>query len=348
MNDSATIRQDVRTYADKVVACLGNLPQDVRADLVEDLEQHLAEVAAESERPLVEQLGAPEAYAQELRRSAGLEPAEGGAARSLAAALRSASHVIARHPRVQVALDLAHELRPAWWVARAVALVLFVTALPQGLSWRPGLLWLLALAATVAVSVDVGRRARTRTDARALMALVNVAAAFALLVLTVEFMQFGFPTRYETIVEHVPPGHLAHADGEPITNIYAFDADGDALDGVFLYDGAGRPIEIGPDAGEMLGIETDYERAADGTLLRHRFPLEQYVVDVGPRGEEISRPRPRPEVDLPPLEARETEPEARVTEPSPRAAEPEAGTTEPGTSRATEEVTADTATEASQ
>ena len=58
---------DVTSYAAEVRAQLADLPA-VEADvLLEDLEQHLAEVAAEGDGTLVDRLGPPEAYAAELR-----------------------------------------------------------------------------------------------------------------------------------------------------------------------------------------------------------------------------------------------------------------------------------------
>jgi HAAS len=58
---------DVRTYAAAVRAAMADLGAKARAHLLEDLEGHLAEVAAESDVPLTERLGPPESYAAELR-----------------------------------------------------------------------------------------------------------------------------------------------------------------------------------------------------------------------------------------------------------------------------------------
>ena len=63
-NDQAS---DVATYAATVRAQLADLPAMERDVLLEDLEQHLAEVAAEGEGSLVDRLGPPEDYAVELR-----------------------------------------------------------------------------------------------------------------------------------------------------------------------------------------------------------------------------------------------------------------------------------------
>jgi hypothetical protein len=64
---------DVTAYAAAVRAALADLPAAARADLQDDLESHLAEVAAESDAPLRERLGPPEAYAADLRAAYGVQ-----------------------------------------------------------------------------------------------------------------------------------------------------------------------------------------------------------------------------------------------------------------------------------
>lgn len=58
---------DAARYADAVRAALADLGDEERAALLDDLEAHLAEVAAESDAPLTERLGPPDRYAAELR-----------------------------------------------------------------------------------------------------------------------------------------------------------------------------------------------------------------------------------------------------------------------------------------
>src|SRR5215211_2863511 len=77
-----TIDGDVARYATAVRAAFADLPGPERELLLEDLEDHLQEVAAEAGGPLEERLGRPETYAAELRASAGLPgpaPAAAGA-----------------------------------------------------------------------------------------------------------------------------------------------------------------------------------------------------------------------------------------------------------------------------
>ena len=82
MND--TIEGDVARYATAVRVAFADLPGPDRELLLEDLEDHLQEVAAEAGGPLSQRLGPPEAYAAELRASAGLPapgPGPGGGGR---------------------------------------------------------------------------------------------------------------------------------------------------------------------------------------------------------------------------------------------------------------------------
>jgi hypothetical protein len=62
-----TSDDDVLTYAAQVRAALADLPQEQVAEVLEDLDQHLAEVAAEEGVSLVARLGPAEEYAAELR-----------------------------------------------------------------------------------------------------------------------------------------------------------------------------------------------------------------------------------------------------------------------------------------
>src|SRR2546421_12482273 len=67
-NDQAS---DVATYAASVRAALSDLPSDQAEVLLEDLEDHLREIAAEAGGPLAERLGSPEQYAPDLRSAYG-------------------------------------------------------------------------------------------------------------------------------------------------------------------------------------------------------------------------------------------------------------------------------------
>ena len=68
---------EVLAYARDVRAELADVPAERLAELLDDLEEHLVEVAGEGGEPLTVRLGPPAEYAAELRRAAGLTGAPG-------------------------------------------------------------------------------------------------------------------------------------------------------------------------------------------------------------------------------------------------------------------------------
>jgi hypothetical protein len=71
---TATTTPQVQAYAAAVRAALADVPAAEAAGLLDGLEPHLEEVAAEGGASLVDALGPPDRYAAELRASAGLHP----------------------------------------------------------------------------------------------------------------------------------------------------------------------------------------------------------------------------------------------------------------------------------
>ena len=120
---------EVHAYAAEVRAALADVPAERSAELLDDLEDHLAEVALEGDGTLATKLGPPADYAAELRRSAGLaEPAVPPAARWHDGVSRRLERLRTSRPVTAVA-DFLPELRPAWWVLRAWAALLAVDAI---------------------------------------------------------------------------------------------------------------------------------------------------------------------------------------------------------------------------
>jgi hypothetical protein len=192
VNDTVAT-DEIARYAAAVRAAFADLPGGDREGLLEDLEDHLREVLSETGGPLEERLGPPDAYADELRSSAGLPPRS--AAPPGSPGLRLAWHVLQRSGRA--VRDLLVELRPAWWVARGYLLVLLVNALfarllpssgpvrfPLPAVFGSQALGLLTVAAAVAASVALGRRRATSAVGRRLRRVGNLAvAAFAIALL---------------------------------------------------------------------------------------------------------------------------------------------------------------------
>src|SRR5436309_1919 len=124
---------DVARYAAAVRGALSNLPAAKRDVVLEDLEDHLAEVAAESGLPLASRLGPPEEYAAELRAAYG---AGHQASRlrfpRIRRLLRGALFQLSGWRSYHAVRDYLPELRPAWWVLRAYLAVLVLAVMLRG------------------------------------------------------------------------------------------------------------------------------------------------------------------------------------------------------------------------
>jgi hypothetical protein len=124
---------EVADYVDAVREALGDLEPTVRDGLLEDLPEHLTEVAAADDTPLRTRLGPPATFAAELRSAAGVPgPADSprasvAAGESLAevmlALLRRADRATGRFSGYPTFRDLLVALRPGWWVLRGVGVV---------------------------------------------------------------------------------------------------------------------------------------------------------------------------------------------------------------------------------
>lgn len=131
---------DVTDYVAQVRTALADLPPSARDELLDDLPEHLTEVAAEGEGPLAERLGPPAAYAAELRAAAGaptvrrrwrtveIRPrAAVGWVRARLQAIDTGTGPVIGYQRGS---DFLRLLRPAWWVARGYLVALTVAELP--------------------------------------------------------------------------------------------------------------------------------------------------------------------------------------------------------------------------
>ncbi len=119
---------DVVSYASAVRAALEPLPEAQRESLLEDLENHLAEVAGESGVSLQERLGRPEDYAAELRSAygAGNDVFNIGRRRPLRDRAAALLKTVSSHLPDGDLRAFLPELRPGWWVVRAYLVVLFL------------------------------------------------------------------------------------------------------------------------------------------------------------------------------------------------------------------------------
>ena len=246
MTEAATIEIDY--YYERVAAALADLPAEARDELLEDLPAHFAEVLEEQGGPLVDRLGPPATYAAELRAAAGLDAATGDTAgrapivvhyERFVAALpeldRRAGRVIG-YPRATEFLRL---LRPAWWIARAVAVVVLIFAVdivPADRFDDP-IGWLL-LAVAIVVSIRIGATGMPRAPRWIRFAGTAVAVVGVLFVIAnaPNLLQgYGSQDYYQA----------SSGRFETVTNVFPVDEQGRSLQHITLYDQNGQPIQVG-------------------------------------------------------------------------------------------------------
>lgn len=295
---------EVRAYARQVRAALADVPAERLTELLEDLEEHLVEVAAEGGEPLAVRLGPPAEYAAELRRAAGLaEPVAAGtpagapsgalSGPSWDAGLAASLDRLTATPHYAAVRDFLPELRPAWWVLRAWAPLVAVDAVLFGRTSFPvpslglsPLVGLVVTGAAITWSVRRGLRARREPgqgDPRVAMVVNGLLALLALVALVAvadapePAMAYSYPEQ--------GPTTLGHDDGTPITNIHPYSATGEPLSGVLLYDQDGRPIDnlatYTADGGEVQRLDEEPPAPANA------FPQEQRVLTYDEQGNPV-------------------------------------------------------------
>jgi len=257
------VRPDVAAFVARVRELLADLPEEERLELTEGLEADLADQVAEQGGGA---LGDPEAYARELRAAAGLEPAARRRVRlrramSVSEALddaRTRWDAVVGHPRVAPVWAIVAALRPAWWVFRAwVAAVLVCIALPGytvwGFTWLPGVsneVGLLVLAVCVVGSTLVGMGRLVPggdrgTPMRIVLIGLNLFAVAMIPVAEQHYQDAEWAqTREYGFTGTVSTGSGVTNRGREVCNIAAYDAEGQPLVGVQLFDQAGRPLDV--------------------------------------------------------------------------------------------------------
>lgn len=287
------ISGDVASYLAAVRAHLEGLPAADLDDVLQDLEDHLREVAAEGEGTLATRLGPPEAYAAELRASAGL-PELGTASRPpwrrrLLSRLartgpgRLVATVGATAPYRQLR-DFLTELRPGWWVLRGFLAVAAWSYLFGVSLFASRLIGLVVLLLGAWGSVALGRRSDRSGRVRRWAPAVNG------LVVVLSLIAFTGGTSADIIHPSGAgyPGDLHRPDGTAITNIHPYAADGTPLEGVMLFDQVGRPITVpAPPYATTFPPAQPYPTTFDDDGTRNGFPLR-------PGGRQRPSPAPTP------------------------------------------------------
>jgi len=295
--------EDVATYAAAVRAALSNLPTDQSEVLLEDLEDHLREVAAEAEGPLAERLGPPEQYAEELRTAYGAASAGGKRPDPAFRDLRRAIDWVTASAWYRQVGAFLPELQPAWWVLRAYLLVLAVTVafspsynirpIPNPFSSR-GVLEIIVMGIAIVVSVRLGRRNRPLAKGRRALAIAgNILIALIAVPALASMGTSGTFAMVESGGSGQPiQGQQLYTPNGAVTNIYPYSRDGKPLTDVLLYDQDGRPLTLDSKTGD---VTTDYPVGADGQPITNAYPLHQRHLS----GDPVAAPR----VALPPWPA---------------------------------------------
>jgi hypothetical protein len=281
---TSTVQPEIVRFAAGVRAALADLPAEEVDDLTEGLEADLAESLAEDLRRT---LPDPVTYAAELRAAAGLPGAvsrkRGGGA-SLSDAWEEArtglAAVISRNPGLEAAADFMTTLRPAWWIVRAwLATWLLAAFLGETRGFGFALpLWIPLLGALL-VSVQWGRGRWQFAGLRGVTATGNVIAVLALIPVVASAQSWQESVYDDEDYAYESPGLVFN--GQQLTNIFAYDAAGNPLADVQLFDQDGHPLEpFGTEAGDVPCGDGDCSTVfvpsllATGRSVYNVFPLK--------------------------------------------------------------------------
>lgn len=276
------IRPEVSEFVDRVRARLADLTDEEREELVGGLEADLAELVADG--GCLAELGDPRAYADELRAAAGLERSRGRGAAALVRRPRRPVSVAltdlldgarerwearaATLPWLGAAWEVVVQLRPAWWVLRAwvaVQLLDRVTGPPwEGATLLPrfgdDLSGLVLLLGAVVGSALMGLRKvwPASRSPRSVLARLSLLGLNGFAVLALIWVGSSFPSAawlhqqsHPRATGLVYAGSGIYNDGREVRNVFAYDAEGNPIEGVQLFDQAGEPLAVNPDARRM-------------------------------------------------------------------------------------------------
>ncbi len=331
---TTTASTEVRDYLAAVSRELADLAADERDDLLEDLDSHLHEVLAEGEGTLQQRLGPPEQYAAELRASAGLSSADRSTANVLHRAINSLSasaiwRRTAEHPWTRATLEFLPQLRPAWWIVRAGLAAGIIAGVYRARGFNGGSitdmyrnsgLWpggfghryigVILLVVAIPISIQLGRRslrgsARWLIVAGNLFAMALVWPALAALGSQTYFVQSGQPSQSDGIFNN----------GNPVTNIYPYDAQGRPLDHVRLFDQNGQPL-LGVNVVPAIAVNGVPVATAPPSADANDYPHPNTTTIYGPDGQPTTAVLARPNIVVPPLPSVTASPSPAPTSPA--------------------------------
>lgn len=294
----STNEQQAAEFTSAVREHLADLPSEELDELLDGLQADLVERLTEGDA-----LGDSKLYADELRLAAGFPergsaPAEGKIPfrerirdrnASLGRRVRAFWHAT---PARRAILEFLVSLKPVWWVARGVVITWVLMLLVGYPRFDVSLPTILLATGLVVVSVQWGRG--LWAPKAWLVGLRRAASVVALV-----FVLPLFGTVLNTLVAPsyvdtpMPEPQGLSANGLAISNIFAFDCQGQPVEGVQLFDQDGKPLttllgEPGVGVEPMYGFDEEtqqhivYERhsLAGYAGLWNVFPLREARADL--------------------------------------------------------------------
>jgi hypothetical protein len=255
---------EVAEYLAEVRGALDDLPAASRAELLEDLGEHLREVAAEEGAgALRARLGEPAEYAAELRGAAGLGrrgQAESRLQDRFAATVRHGGEVagrldlrIGRAFGYARARDLLHALRPGWWVLRGWVTAQLLSGVHDSASWHGfvphfggnAVVGAVVTVALIALSVWLGRRTLDGPGwSRRLMLGASGLATVGAIALACWGVGSTNYVYADATASSYPTDAYGYSAGD-ITDVYVYDQAGNPVPQARLFDPYGYPIQMG-------------------------------------------------------------------------------------------------------
>lgn len=240
----------VHEYVEQVRAALADLPPEDLDELTGGLEADLREQAGELPpgTELAAAFGAPAAYAAELRAAAGLPgPMIPQPVPKVSLVRQFERWLHGLGARATARWPWLLELRPVWWLARGfiIAFIVIGTSMPS--AFLAVGIGLAGAAASFAWS-----RGRTLMVSSWPNRLAVAANTFAVIAIVPTLSQLSTPTiRYVDTGGAVSVGPGADGvwvNGEAATNLYAYDAQGNRIDKVRLFNQFGQAVTVSAEA----------------------------------------------------------------------------------------------------
>ncbi len=234
------VQNNIAAFAKAIRAELSDLPKREIQELTEGLEADLTERFAEegAEFPLE----SAHEYAADLREAAGVTPRAAKSKAFSAKALTENVETWLRKTALGNAiLEFGISIRPVWWVLRAiVAWAIFAGVF---YSFGDGLI---LLPIVIFLSVQWGRKKWfTNKFFTSLLLPLNLAATLG--IIPVQEMVIRTLNNYanaEEMMRNWPGSDGLRLDGEPVTELKAFDSKNNEISGLSFKDQSGKLIEL--------------------------------------------------------------------------------------------------------